>query len=120
MPFKPGRAMQRLGEDRTCHCGKAFYVSQAELKRRSSESCSNECALALKRRNGTQKVNKPTKFARVSGAKTPGQTSITPRGIDQLVLDDRGGAVRCPRCERIRERGVRCSCERWTPEGVAS
>jgi hypothetical protein len=48
----------------------------------------------------------------------PQRTSITPRAIDQLVLDDRGGAVACHRCSEWRGRGQAClRCERFTPEG---
>lgn len=85
----------------TCkQCSKPFNVRVWEQKQGKGIYCSRLCADKSKRKAVQQK-------ARPAG--------ITPKALDRLPLDDTGGAVCCARCERMRERGQRCSCERREP-----
>jgi hypothetical protein len=94
---------------RVCHCGAEIRVSPSAVAQGKGKACSVPCSQQIKRAP-----------ARVPVRAKPQPTSITPKYLDRLPAIDNGSHVACARCERIRERGARCVCERWTPDGAAS
>jgi len=88
---------------KTCPCGTEFRISPCHQAAGKGKFCSPPCAMAGRRVN----------FVKGS------TTSITPKALARLapVDDDKGGSVICARCGRERQRGVRCVCERRTPDG---
>lgn len=104
-----------------CPCGATFTVVPSTVQLSRGKYCSVACSKTYRRKQlpGGQPPlsNEPTvaavKFKRV---KSPAKqaTSITPKRDDAPLLDG-GSHVTCHRCLSLRERGIRCTCERWEP-----
>lgn len=92
---------------RTCACGVEFRISPSAAEHGRGTSCSRECALKLQKKFKAGAIQ-PHKFGRKS--KLP---ALAPRR-DAEALIEGGSHVACHRCLRLRERGVRCICERVT------
>lgn len=105
----------------TCQqCGAAFTKPAWALKKAGrGKYCSSPCAAAGRRINPNaadrQYPDKPKPNVG-RHANTVPPLPASPR-VDDLPLTECSGLVRCARCSSMRERGVRCSCERWTPDG---
>lgn len=125
--------MLRTRETRVCYCGASFEVRPSRIKAGKGKFCSRPCKEAADRKPPTVKVTKPApkpvkqkpvahKFGAAARptnvgrhANTVPPTPASPR-VDDLPITECSGLVRCARCSGMRERGVRCSCERWTPD----
>lgn len=89
--------------ERTCRaCSKSFRISPSAAASGKGKTCSVAC---------TRKVGRPVGGTPSKRTK-PG--TIGP-SRDFVPLIDKGGAVICARCLRVRGFGVRCSCERREP-----
>jgi hypothetical protein len=91
---------------RTCGgCQATFEIPQSRARQGKGTYCSAACRV------------QPLPGVAVTVAPKrplvkPKPGSITPKYLDRLPLIDGGSHVSCHRCERLRERGVRCVCER--------
>ena len=96
---------------KTCQrCGTSFGIKAHRLRQGKGTFCSNACR---RKPLPSAAVVAPEKPKRPVAKPRP--TSITPKYLDRLPEIDGGSHVSCHRCERIRERGVRCVCERYEP-----
>ena len=105
--------MTRVAEmvTRTCHrCGASFEIKAHRVRQGKGTFCSEPC-----RRNPLPGVAVVAPETPKRPIVKPRPTSITPKYLDRLPEIDGGSHVSCHRCERIRERGVRCVCERYEP-----
>lgn len=125
----------RTRETRVCRCGASFEVRPSRIKAGKGTFCSRPCKEAAARKPQPVKAKpkpapkpvtvKPVahKFGAAARPANVGRHANTvpplpasPR-VDDLPITECSGLVRCARCSGMRERGVRCSCERWTPDG---
>jgi hypothetical protein len=95
---------------RTCPCGVVFKVTPSAVERGRGTTCSVACGMA-KRKSEGKSLSTAHKFGRTVKQRTP-----PPQKPDwQQPLTEASSMVACARCQRIRERGIRCVCERREP-----
>ena len=103
-------ASQRRGDvvTRTCQgCSKPFEIPPSRVAQGKGTYCSTAC-----RKQPLPSAVTVASTVTVTKRPLAKPGSILPKYLDRLPLIDAGSHVSCHRCGLLRERGVRCSCER--------
>jgi hypothetical protein len=94
---------------RTCSgCQATFEIAESRARQGKGTYCSKACR------------TQPLPGVAVVTVVAPKRPLVKPKYLDRLPLIDAGSHVSCHRCGQLRERGVRCSCERPMWDEVAS